>query len=211
MKPKPFPYRFALLRHAQTHWNVAKRIQGQKDSSLTENGRKQALVFAKKIQSLDFSAILCSDLGRALQTAKIINFNLNLPLIKENRLREQDWGGWSGKTLASVRKEDEEYLTRQVAAGWDFCPPQGENRREVFQRGCAALKSWSLTSKYNRTLVITHEGVIKCLIYGLSGRKFLPHEPSLIKSNHLHWVTCNGSNLAIEKINAQNMGQDAAP
>jgi probable phosphoglycerate mutase len=199
-------YRFALLRHAQTHWNAEKRIQGQKDSYLTENGKKQALIFAEKIQFLGFNAIFCSDLGRTLQTAKIINANLKLPLACDKRLREQDWGGWSGKTLASIWKEEEEKIAQQVDAGWDFCPPQGESRWNVFQRGCQALKSWSIASKYDRTLVVTHEGVIKCLIYGLSGRKFLPHEPSLIKSYHLHWVTCDGSNLFIEKINAQNMG-----
>ena len=211
MNQKPYLYRFALLRHAQTHWNVAKRIQGQKDSSLTENGTEQARIFAEKVQFLGFNAILCSDLGRTLQTAKIINTYLNLPLVKDKQLREQNWGRWSGKTLASVWKEEKNILTHQVEAGWHFCPPEGEDRQTVFVRGCQALKSWSLASEYNRTLVITHEGVIKCLIYGLSGRKFLPHEPSLIKSNHLHWVTCDGSNLFIEKINAQNMGTVITP
>ncbi|MGD9209859.1 MAG: histidine phosphatase family protein [Desulfobacteraceae bacterium] len=208
MKIKTPFYRFALLRHAQTHWNAAKRIQGHLNSDLTDQGEKQVHLYVKKIKSLGFTAILSSDLGRALQTAKIINTYLNLPLVKDARLREQDWGRWAGKTLAAIKKEEKELLTRQIAAGWEFLPPEGETRRMVFERSCKALTRWAVTSEHVRTLVISHEGTIKCILYGLLNRKFLPSESPLMIPNHLHWVAYNGQNLLVEKVNERNMNVD---
>ncbi len=197
--------RFAVLRHARTEWNTEKRIQGQLDSPLTAHGRSQARFFAERILSLGVTAILCSDLGRTLQTATIINDRLNLPLHPEKRLREQDWGRWSGKTLAAIEAEEGAALDRQVAAGWKFCAPGGEDRRSVYRRGCRALESWAVGSRHRRTLVVTHEGMLKCLIYGLSGRKFLPPEPPLIRSDHLHWLVYADGALQIENLNALDL------
>ena len=211
MNTKTAPSRFALLRHAQTYWNKAKRIQGHLDSNLTDDGRRQAQVYAQKIGSYGFTAILASDLGRTLQTANIINSYLNLPLSTDRRLREQDWGRWSGRTIKTIQKEEGDLLAQQVAAGWDFHPPGGEVRRQVFERGSQALISWAARSRHKNTLIITHEGMVKCLIYGLSGRKFLPSEPPLIQSNHLHWVVCHGRDLSIEQINACHLDEDITP
>jgi probable phosphoglycerate mutase len=53
-----------------------------------------------------------------------------------------------------------------------------------------------------RFLIVTHEGVIKSLIYRLYHRSYLPDEPALIKSQHLHWLMAGKNGLQIEKINA---------
>lgn len=202
--------RFALLRHAQTHWNVAKRIQGRQNSDLTDYGRRQAANFAARIQSFGFTAVLCSDLGRARHTAKIINARLKLPLFQDQGLREQDWGRWEGKTLRAIQQEEGEYLARQVASGWNFRPPGGEDRRTVFERGRRVLETWAAQSGHAATLVITHGGMLKCLIYGLAGRRFLPSEPAVILPEHLHWVAWNGGGLQIEKLNALKTVQQAS-
>lgn len=38
-----------LVRHGETEWNVARRIQGQSDSPLTEVGIRQANLVAEKL------------------------------------------------------------------------------------------------------------------------------------------------------------------
>lgn len=209
MNPRKEFHRFAVLRHAQTHWNVAKRIQGRQNSDLTEYGRKQAADYAGIIEPLGVSAILHSDLGRARETAEIINARLNLPLFEDKGLREQDWGLWEGKTLPAIRKEEGEHLELQVAKGWDFRPPQGESRRVVFERGCNALKTWASRCTHTNTLIISHAGMIKCLIYGLAGRRFLPSERPIMKPDYLHWIAWDGEKLLLEKINACKMNPEA--
>ena len=51
-------------------------------------------------------------------------------------------------------------------------------------------------------LVVTHEGVVKSLIYHLCGRKFLPGEPPILESYQLHWLVWQDERLQVEELNA---------
>ena len=194
--------RFGLLRHARTVWNQEKRIQGQKDSPVTSEGRKQAAVCGKILKSLSWHRILSSDTGRALETANIINKYLQVSILQDSRLREQDWGLWTGKTLGSISKKRSQGLAAQGGIGWRFCPPGGEDRLAVWHRSQQALKETAKKRPGANILVVTHEGVIKCLVYRLCGRRFLPSEPQIIQPYHLHWLSYDGDQLRVEELNA---------
>ena len=117
--------RFGLVRHAQTIWNREKKIQGQSDSPLTSDGKIQALRWGGLLKQFSWNRILASDIGRAMETAKIINQALKLSLQTDSRLREQDWGEWTGKTISQLKIDTPRELDTQVGAGWAFCPPGG--------------------------------------------------------------------------------------
>jgi len=194
--------RFGLMRHAETIWNREKRIQGRCDSPLTENGRKQAQRWGAAVDSMDsinWHRIIVSDLERAFQTATYVNSSLALSIHTDSRLREQDWGEWEGKTLSEINRE---IPADMEAQGWMFRPPEGENRLTVRDRSHSALVDAARRWPGENILTITHEGVIKCSVYGLSGRQFLPTEPKLLKPHHLHLLIHDGNTLAIEKLNA---------
>jgi probable phosphoglycerate mutase len=72
----------------------------------------------------------------------------------------------------------------------------------VWQRSHSALTEAAVRWRGDTILIVTHEGVVKSLIYHLSGRNFLPGEPALIKSYNLHWLIFSNNALRIEKINA---------
>ncbi len=198
--------RFGLIRHAQTVWNREKRIQGHSDSPLTADGEKQASSWGKILSQFSWDRILASDTGRALATAEIINTYLKISLTTETRLREQDWGQWVGKTVRQIEAQAPQVLDEQVYAGWNFCPPGGEPRHSVLKRSQEALQEAAGRYPGEIILVVTHEGVVKSLIYHLCGRKFLPGEPAILKSYQLHWLVCPSSGLKIEKINALRLG-----
>jgi probable phosphoglycerate mutase len=197
--------RFGLVRHAQTVWNREKRIQGQSDTPLTSNGQSQALRWGRMLKQFSWNRILASDIGRAMETAKIINQALNLSLQTDARLREQDWGQWTGKTISQLNAGTPRELDAQVRAGWDFCPPEGEDRRSVLERGCFALQAAAEKWPGDDILVVTHEGVVKSLIYHLCGRKYLPGEPAIIKPYRLHWLVFDRNRLRLEELNALAM------
>ncbi len=102
---------YYLVRHGETEWNNSQRIQGQLDSPLTENGIQEVHQLAKQLASLSFHSIYSSDLGRALQTAEILAATFQLPIQKEVKLRERDFGPYNGKT----RQEYEQELAEQIA------------------------------------------------------------------------------------------------
>jgi probable phosphoglycerate mutase len=145
--------------------------------------------------------MVTSDLGRATHTATLINHSLILPCSLEPRLREQDWGSWSGSKLSDLLDTSE--LKAQEKLGWDFRPFAGESRLEVLQRCRQALVDIAQQMKGKRILVITHGGVIRCLLYRLSGRKFLPDEPALIKPYRLHWLSYNGEGFEVHRLNEE--------
>ena len=197
--------RFGLVRHAETLWNREKRIQGQSDSALTDKGRKDADNWGRRLSRFSWDGILMSDSGRAVATAERINHHLQAPVESDPRLREQDWGRWTGRIITEIETEASNLMQAQPKTGWKFCPPGGEDRLSVWQRSRSALTEAAHRWRGGTILIVTHEGVIKSLIYHLSGRRFLPDEPALLKSYNLHWLIFSNNDLQIEKINALSL------
>ena len=194
--------RFGLMRHAQTRWNMQKRIQGQTDTRLTDTGRQEALAWSEQLAVFPWQQILASDLKRVLETVDPIRRRLNVPVKIEPRLREQDWGRWTGQVIESLRDEDPHRLRALEAEGWNFQPPGGESRRSVLARSLTALEAAAAAWPGQTVLVVAHEGVLKCVLYHLHRRLFLPSEPKLIKARHLHWIHNDGQKFKVDTINA---------
>ncbi|UCH21621.1 MAG: histidine phosphatase family protein [Deltaproteobacteria bacterium] len=197
--------RFGLLRHAQTVWNQEKRIQGQKDSPINPKGREQAAGWGRILKTLSWDRIISSDSGRAVQTALIINNFLRVPVLQDTRLREQDWGIWTGKSIDEIDGKSPQWLADRAGTGWRFCPPGGEDRFTVWKRSQQALKEAAEKWPQDTILIVTHEGVIKSLVYQLYGRKFLPSESQIIRPYHLHWLSGDSDNLRVAALNALSL------
>ncbi len=199
---------FGMLRHGQTAWNVEKRIQGQTEHALTEEGQAQARRWGQALVGQGWKRLLVSDLGRAVQTAELLNESLGLPMTTDARLREQDWGDWVGSTIAELRQQFPDAVEAQEAQGWAFRPLGGESRTEALHRGLAACGDHAKAHGGVPTLVVTHRGLLKCFAYHCKGWTYLPHEPDPIKSACLHRFTWtfdaaheHGGRLSILNLN----------
>lgn len=84
--------RLWLVRHGQSTWNAEGRIQGCADPPLTELGRWQAERVAQRLLSEDLTALYCSPLERAEETAAVIGDAVHLVPQVDERLREYDVG-----------------------------------------------------------------------------------------------------------------------
>ena len=205
MSVEKYPTRFGLIRHAPTIWNREKRIQGQLDSTLTTEGEILCKTWGQTLSSQLWDRIVSSDLGRTLRTAELINTVLKVPMTHTPLLREVDWGEWTGQSIKQIKAENPGVLPEMEKAGWAFRPPGGEDRIAVWERAQRALRDAAEKWPQEVILVVTHEGVIKCLVYRLSQRRFLPDEPPLLKSGYLHRLVYGNDGLQIEKINAINL------
>jgi len=83
-----------LLRHGQTEWNLALKMQGWRDSKLTANARCQLKKLSANQLSCD--VIYSSDLGRAMATARIIANKNSSHIVTDKRLRERHFGVLEG-------------------------------------------------------------------------------------------------------------------
>src|SRR5436305_6369838 len=95
--------RILLARHGETVSNVERRWQGQADSPLTERGLAQARELARALTDAPIQSVYSIDLVRAFQTAAAIAAPHGLTVQPDQRLREFNTGGWTGKTHDEIR------------------------------------------------------------------------------------------------------------
>ena len=69
-----------LLRHGETAWNRAQRLQGHRDITLSDAGRNQAMDAAPSVVALRPEVIVASDLSRARETADSVAAVMDLPV-----------------------------------------------------------------------------------------------------------------------------------
>ncbi len=200
-------HHFFIMRHAATVWNREGRIQGQADSPLSPEGERQVEAWCAPVANLALDAICASDLGRAVATARGLNRVCHLPLWTEPRLREQDWGGWTGRIHRRLRHEDPDRYARQSDRGWQFRPPGGESHLDVLARALAALTDIASGPVPQRVLVVTHEGVLKCLVYHLAIRDGCGQQPETMAPGHLHHLISCRHGLVLRKMNAVNLNR----
>ncbi len=105
--------RFYVTRHGQTVWNTQKKMQGHKDSPLTELGIQQAQELSGKLQTVPFSHAYSSDLERANHTAKIIIEPHGLPVQVNPLLRESNLGPYEGIALKKFQTDLEEAILKR--------------------------------------------------------------------------------------------------
>lgn len=192
---------FFCMRHGLTEWNREKKLQGQTDIDLCDEGRDMARQWAESLAANEFHFILTSPLKRAVETAEIINERLGLPVHTDERLIEQDLGKWTGLTKAEMLA-DKKAVRKQENRGFGFTPPGGESRDEVLMRACDALLEFSEDHE-GKVLVITHKGVLKCLAYALSGMEYMPAESNPMQSYRIHRIECFDNELALSELNME--------
>jgi probable phosphoglycerate mutase len=154
--------RVTMIRHGETEWNVAMRLQGKKNSDLTKRGIKQVELVAEALKKRTFNVLFSSDQGRAVKTAEIINGYQHLNLILSEKLRERNFGIMEGLTREEIALKfpevHEGYINRKSA----YQIPDGESLVEFYFRVTNELKEIVRTYKGNRILIVTHGGVLDC-------------------------------------------------
>ncbi|MGV3114875.1 histidine phosphatase family protein [Corynebacterium freneyi] len=162
--------RLLLLRHGQTAYNATRRMQGQLDTELSEEGVAQAVRVAAHVgrRERDIRRIVSSDLSRAVQTADAVGRVLGVDVERDSRLRETFLGQWQGRTHGEI---DAEYPGQRATWRHDatWAPPGGETRVEVAQRMRAVVDelldddSWPGST----VLLVAHGGAIAALTASL--------------------------------------------
>lgn len=107
-----------LLRHGQTDWNAAHRIQGQLNSQLNEVGLEQARAVAPAIAHMAPTVLWTSDLDRAARTAQIVGAACGLTPQSDPRLREYSLGSLEGMTHEEFLAQDPDGFAVFRAAEW---------------------------------------------------------------------------------------------
>ena len=154
-----------FVRHGQTDWNAAGRMQGQTDIPINEIGRAQALRNGETLAGLlpspqDFDFI-SSPLARPRETMEIIRSALGLEpygFPTDERLMEIKFGEFEGMTLEEMSMEMPEEFEHREKDKWLNRPPGGESYADLTAR----VEQWYSTLERD-TICVAHGGVSRAL------------------------------------------------
>ncbi len=155
-----------LIRHGESTANVEARWQGQGNSPLTDEGRRQSLALGRRFGPDAFDLVVASDLDRAADTARALGGHVEL----DPSWREIDLGRWEGKTFDEVQREAGDLLAALRAGEQLRLGGSGESPAEFEERITDSLGRLAERLGDAKAAVVTHGGVIDAIVGRLLGR-----------------------------------------
>lgn len=155
-----------IIRHGETVWNAAGKLQGQTDIELNEKGRELAGKLGEQLEQVHFDKIFASPLIRAYETACLIRGHRNIPIIRDDRLKEISFGveeGCDFRIWANPECQYHPFFT----APQDYVPPQdGEGFEDVKARTKEFLLEViePLAKDHERIMIVAHGALNKGLM-----------------------------------------------
>jgi len=158
------PTKLYIVRHGQTQWNRQQRMQGQKNSKLTEKGKAQAVKAGEALKDVHLDKAYVSTLERAVETLEIIITGRKMDVVCSHALREISLGPWEGKIMSEIEKAFPKEYAQFRRRPNQFCLPGAETFHQLQERSVAEIKSIVAEEKGRRILIVTHWMVIKVVL-----------------------------------------------
>jgi probable phosphoglycerate mutase len=180
--------RLCIVRHGETDWNAARRIQGHVDIPLNAVGRDQAEATARGIVGQKFDALYSSDLIRTMQTAATLARVAGVKVHAESGLRERHFGRMQGMTYEDIQALDavEAARFRQRDPYYDF--GGGETLVAFADRIHATVERLAAAHAGQALLLVTHGGVLDIAHRRATGRDLSAPRDFTVPNAALNWV-----------------------
>jgi probable phosphoglycerate mutase len=197
-----FPDLLIHIRHGETDWNAARRLQGSRDIPLNDTGRAQAARNGQRLQQLladlghdpDAMDWVSSPMGRTRETMEIVRRAAGLDPSGyriEEGLRELSFGRLEGLTYEEMEIQEPALYLRLKQDKWTFEPPGGESYVALAERVAAAIATLK-----GPGIVVAHGGVFRALLSLLRGahdqalsEMFVPQDRFFLgRSGREEWV-----------------------
>lgn len=183
--------RFCLVRHGETDWNAARRLQGHTDIDLNARGFAQAEQMAQALKRIhfQFDVLYTSDLLRAAKTAQAIERLFGTPAITNAALRERHLGALQGLTTdeAPVREPElwQSHLSRNIKENLR----NGESIQQFSERIKSALEEIQVQHLGKTILLVSHGGTLD-MMYRIASKQALDAEKVVTVPNaSLNWIS----------------------
>lgn len=162
-----------VLRHGETDWNAAGRLQGSTDVPLNDRGRAQAARNGDALAAhlADPGALLyaSSPLRRAHETIRIARVRMGLPqdgAALDDRLMEARFGTWEGRLMSEIKVAEADHWARARDDRWSVTPPGPEGTAENFETVARRVKAFldeAFFAQDRDMLVTVHGGVMRVI------------------------------------------------
>jgi 2,3-bisphosphoglycerate-dependent phosphoglycerate mutase len=155
--------RLTAIRHGETDWNRATRIQGQLDIGLNDTGRWQAERLAQALADEAFDALYASDLARAYDTACALARGVRPAPQRLVGLRERGFGAFEGLTYAEIEHRFPDQARRWRQRDAAFGAAGGETLQAFNDRVLAVVVALAERHRSQHIAIVAHGGVLDVL------------------------------------------------
>lgn len=161
--------RIYFIRHAESKFNLKDiACNDHKKNSLTAKGKKQAEKLAKKLIDIGIDKVFISGTRRAYETIlPLIRANKNIPVEKDKRLNECNFGIFGGLSLKGAEKKYPKHFKARQIDPWNVAAPNGENYRDVslrFESFLNDLKKDAKKSRLENVVIVSHATPLKAFL-----------------------------------------------
>jgi len=170
-----------ITRHGQTEWNREGKLQGWKDSPLTEKGIEQARALRERLGEEDLDVAYISPSGRTVKTAEMILDGRDVKTIEDERIKEINMGEWEGTRSDEIKNR----FPKVYSDFWErpnhYEPISGESFYELKERISSFLEEVLEKHRGENVLIVSHGGASKIILSLFEGRdlKYLWEPPKL--------------------------------
>ena len=163
-----------LVRHAQTAWNEANRIQGRSDQPLNAAGVAQAERLARRFASHHVAGLFTSHLARSRSTAEAIatGNGHTVGAVIEPDLAEMHLGAWEGLTPAEVDARFASAYQRWRQQPSSVFIPESEPVHAFRERVRQVFGRLTARMGQGEYVVVSHGGVIAAILADVLGAEY---------------------------------------
>lgn len=191
--------RICLVRHGETEWNAARRIQGQIDIGLNETGLQQAAAAGRWLRTAGIVALYSSDLKRAWKTAQAIGAALGLEPQAVPEMRERRYGVFEGLTYDEARANHPAGYAAFEGRNADYDFEGGESLRAMYGRVTGKLQQIAAAHPGQNVLVVLHGGVLDIINRFVRGNGLEAPRDFLIPNAGINWVSVSAGRWHLDR------------
>jgi len=158
-----------IVRHGETEWNAAGRIQGHTDIGLSDRGAEQARSLGQRLSGLSIDAAYTSDLKRTSETARLALGDRSIALNETPMLREYHKGEFEGMTMTEIKAQFPDEYPKYLEKDLDYSPKGGESTRVVSARMAEIIGEIKSNHLDETVLVVSHGGALRAAMVSLLG------------------------------------------
>ena len=157
--------RIVLLRHAHSVANEKNLLAGRTAGiTLSKTGKAQAEELVVRLGATKFDEVAISPLQRCRETIDpwLAADGAKSPVVIDESVSEVDYGNWSGKTLASLRRKSQWKVVQDFPSQMIF--PEGESLLEMQGRALSGFYRLNAVKGKGPRLLVSHGDVIKSIV-----------------------------------------------
>ena len=187
-----------LIRHAEAEGNLYRRIHGQYNSLVTDNGYSQIAALERRFADIHVDAVYASDLFRTITTAGAISRPRGLQVHTDPDLREISMGDWEDTTWGYQGHFSGDELGQFNRLVPDWKAPNGESRVELGERVTRAIRRIAAAHPDQTVAIVSHGTAIQQ--FSVTARNMPPerwHESPHTDNTSVNCFTFDGEKFKL--------------